>query len=142
MVILVVVVQIRVLSSQPSEEYFKVVAAHVIMTRTTNSNWAPWYADLPNSRVQCLICGDDFARKKGRMLSHLGYVAVEGRDTNVRLCKLAKPDVFRAFRGCAGDAPAPPEPMESQHFQGSAGSEEPICQGSQSSTMHASCGAS
>jgi hypothetical protein len=53
-----------------------------------------------------------------------------------------KPDVLRAFRGCGGIAPDVPEPVESQHLQGSAGSEEPICQGSQSSTMHASCSAS
>jgi hypothetical protein len=38
--------------------------------------------------------------------------------------------------------PAPLEPAESQHLQGSAESEEPICQGNQSSTMHAPCGAS
>jgi hypothetical protein len=53
-----------------------------------------------------------------------------------------KSDVLRAFRGCGGLAPAPPEPAESQHLQSSAESEEPICQGSQSSIMHASCGAS
>jgi hypothetical protein len=50
--------------------------------------------------------------------------------------------MLRAFRECGGVAPAPPEPAESQHLQGSVESEEPICQGSQSSTMHASCGAS
>jgi hypothetical protein len=53
-----------------------------------------------------------------------------------------KPDVLRAFCECGDVAPTPPEPAESQHLQGSAESEEPICQGSQSSTMHASCGAS
>jgi hypothetical protein len=53
-----------------------------------------------------------------------------------------KPDVLCAFRECGGVAPALPEPVESQHLQGSTESEEPICQGSQSSTMHASCGAS
>jgi hypothetical protein len=53
-----------------------------------------------------------------------------------------KPDVLRAFCECGGVAFAPPEPAELQHLQGSAESEEPICQGSQSSTMHASCGAS
>jgi hypothetical protein len=53
-----------------------------------------------------------------------------------------KPDVLRVFRECGGVAPALPEPTESQHLQSSAESEEPICQGSHSSTMHASCGAS
>jgi hypothetical protein len=53
-----------------------------------------------------------------------------------------KPDVVRAFRGCDSVAPIPPEPVESQHLQGSAEIEEPKCQGSQSSTMHESCGAS
>jgi hypothetical protein len=53
-----------------------------------------------------------------------------------------KPDVLRAFCECGGVAPIPPESAESQHLQGSAESEEPICQVSQSSTMHASCGAS
>jgi Protein of unknown function (DUF 659)/hAT family C-terminal dimerisation region len=113
------------------------------MTKTSTSNWTPWYKVVPDNKVECLICGADFSKKKNRMLSHLGYVdAKTGRDTNVGLCKLAKPHVFRAFRDCEGVAPPPLEPMESQHLQGSAGSEELICQGSQSSTMHASCGAS
>jgi hypothetical protein len=77
------------------------------------------------------------------MLSHLGYIPSTGvRDSNVKLCKNVKPDVLRVFRECGGVAPAPLEPAESQHLQGIVESEEPICQGSQSSTMHASCGAS
>jgi hypothetical protein len=77
------------------------------------------------------------------MLSHLGYIPSTGiQNSNVKLCKNVKPDVLHAFRGCSGLAPALPELTESQHLQGSAESEEPICQGSQSSTMHASCGAS
>jgi hypothetical protein len=87
--------------------------------------------------------GDDFTKKNTRMLSHLGYIPSTGtRDNNVKLCKNVKPDVLRAFHGCGGLAPAPPEPAESQHLEGSAENEEPICQGSQSSTMHASCNAS
>jgi hypothetical protein len=93
--------------------------------------------------VQCLVCGEDFTKKNSRMLSHLGYIpSTSARDSNVKLCKNMKPDVLRAFRECGGVAPTPSEPAESQHLQGSAESEEPICQGSQSSTMHASCGAS
>jgi hypothetical protein len=77
------------------------------------------------------------------MLSHLGYIPSTGaQDNNVKLCKNVKPDVLPTFRECGGIAPAPPEPTESQHLQGSAENKEPICQGSQSSTMHASCGAS
>jgi hypothetical protein len=38
LVILVVVVQIKFFSTQPFEDYFKVVAAHIIMTRTPASN--------------------------------------------------------------------------------------------------------
>jgi hypothetical protein len=77
------------------------------------------------------------------MLSHLGYIPSTGaRDSNVKLYKNVKPDVLRAFRECGGVAPTAPKPAESQHLQGSTESEEPICQGSQSSTMHASCGAS
>jgi hypothetical protein len=53
-----------------------------------------------------------------------------------------KLDVLRTFRECGNVAPTPPEPAESQHLQSSAESEEPLCQGSQSSTMHASSGAS
>jgi hypothetical protein len=99
--------------------------------------------DLQNGRVQCMICGNDFAKKNSRMSSHLGYIPSIGiRDNNVKLCKNMKPYVLRAFRGCGSLAPTPPEPAESQHLQGSAESEEPICQGSQSSTMHASYGAS
>jgi len=77
------------------------------------------------------------------MLSHLGYIPdTDVRDNNVKLCKNVKLDVLHAFCRCGGIAPDLPEPVESQHLQGSAESEEPICQGSQSSTMHASCGAS
>jgi hypothetical protein len=77
------------------------------------------------------------------MLSHLGYIPSTGaRDNNVKLCKNVKPDVLCIFRECGDVAPAPPEPTESQHLRGTTESEEPICQGSQSSTMHASCGAS
>jgi hypothetical protein len=62
------------------------------------------------------------------MLSHLGYIPSTGaRDSNVKLCKNLKPDVLRAFRGCGGLAPTPLQPVESQHLQGSAESEEPIC---------------
>jgi hypothetical protein len=112
--------------------------------KTLVSNWTPWYVDLQNTtKVQCLVCGEDFAKKNSRMLSHLGYIPSTGaRDSNVKVCKNVKPDVLRTFRECGGVAPIPPEPAESQHLQGSAESEGPICQGSQSSTMHASCGAS
>jgi hypothetical protein len=142
--ILVVVVQIKFFSTQPFEDYFKVVVAQITMTRTPASNWTLWYVDLQTStKVQCLVCGEDFTKKNSRMLSHLGYIPSTGaRDSNVKLCKNVKPDVLRGFRECGGVAPTPPEPAESQHLQGSAESEEPICQGSQSSTMHASCGAS
>jgi hypothetical protein len=114
------------------------------MTRTPASNWIPWYLDLQNTtKVQCLVCGEDFTKKNSRMLSYLGYIPSIGiRDSNVKIGKNVKPDVLRAFRECGGVAPAPPEPTESQHLQGSVESEEPICQGSQSSTMHASYGAS
>jgi hypothetical protein len=130
-------------STQPFEDYFKVVAAQITMTKTRASDWTPWYVDLKNGRVQCLVCGEDFSKQNSRMLSHLGYIPSTGaRDSNVKLCKNVKPDVLYAFRRYSGLAPAPPEPAESQHLQGSAESEEPICHGSQSSTMHASCGAS
>jgi hypothetical protein len=130
-------------STQPFEDYFKVVATLITMTRTRASDWIPWYVDLENGRVQCLVYGEDFSKKNLRMLSHLRYIPSTGtRDNNVKLCKNMKPDILRAFHGCGGLAHAPLEPAESQHLQGSAESEEPICQGSQSSTMHASCGAS
>jgi hypothetical protein len=77
------------------------------------------------------------------MLSHLGYIRSSGeQNNNVKLCKNMKPDVAHVFCGCGNVAPTPPEPVELQHLLGSAESEEPICQGSQSSTMHESCGAS
>jgi hypothetical protein len=78
-----------------------------------------------------------------RMLSHLGYICNNGeRDTNVKFCKNIKLNVARVFRGCGGMAPAPPKPVELQHLQHSAQSEEPICQGSPSSIIHKSSGAS
>jgi hypothetical protein len=115
-----------------------------LLTRTPASNWIPWYVDLQNTiKVQCLVCGEDFTKKHSRMLSHLGYIPSTGaRDNNVKLCKNLKPDVLHAFCECGGVAPALPKPAESQHLQGSAESEESICQGSQSFTMYASCGAS
>ena len=77
------------------------------------------------------------------MLSYLGYIpSIGARENNVKLCKNMKPDMLRVFHGCGGIAPAPFELVELQHLQGSGESEEPICQGSQSSIMHASCGAS
>jgi hypothetical protein len=114
------------------------------MTRTPASNWTPWYVDLQNTtKVQCLLCREDFTKKNLRILSHLGYIPSTGaRDSNVKLCMNVKPNVLRAFRECGGVASAPPKSAESQHLQGSTESEEPICQGSQSSTMYASCGAS
>jgi hypothetical protein len=78
-------------------------------------------------------------RSHGRPRGHRPIVRPS---ENVRLTTVVKPDVLRAFRECGGVAPTPPEPAELQHLQGSAENEEPICQGSQSSTMHASCGAS
>jgi hypothetical protein len=75
LVILVVVVQINFFSTQPFEDYFKVVAAQITMTRTPASNWTPRYVDLQNTmKVQCLVCGEDFTKKNLRMLSHLGYI--------------------------------------------------------------------
>jgi hypothetical protein len=113
------------------------------MTRTPASDWTPWYVDIGDGRVRCRICRDDFIKKNGRMLSHLWYIrSSEERNNNVKLCKNMNPDVLRAFHGCGSLALVPPEPAELQHLQGSAESEEPICHASQSSTMHASCGAS
>jgi hypothetical protein len=130
-------------STQSFEDCFKVVVAQTTMTRTPASNWTPWYVDLGDSRVQCQICGDAFTKKNTRMLSHLGYIHNSGtRNNNVKLWKNMKPNVLCAFCGCGGVAPAPPEPPELQHLQGSTESEEPICQGNQSSTMHESCSAS
>jgi hypothetical protein len=102
------------------------------MTRIPASNWTPWYVDLQSTtKVQCLVCGEDFTKKNSRMLSHLGYIpSIGARDSNVKLCKNVKPDVLCAFHECGGVAPTPPEPAESQHLQGSVESEEPICQGS------------
>jgi hypothetical protein len=73
------------------------------MTRILASDWIPWYVDLQNSRVQCLVYGEDFTKKNSRMLSHLGFIPSTGaRDSNVKLCKNVKLDVLRAFRGCGG----------------------------------------
>ena len=64
LVILVIVVQIKFFSTQPFEDYFKIIAAQITMTRTAASNWTPWYVDVLNTtKVQCLICREDFARK-------------------------------------------------------------------------------
>jgi hypothetical protein len=132
------------------EANFKVLAAEAIMTRTTLSDWIPWYVEEPDNnnnnmlhKVKCRICGDNFTKKNSSMLSHLGYIRnTSERDNNVRLCKNMKPDVACAFCKYSGVAPAPPEPAESQHLQGSVQSEEPICQGTPNSTMQESCGAS
>jgi hypothetical protein len=75
------------------------------MMRTYVSDWTPWYVELTESRVRWLICGDDFTKKNGRMLSHLRYIRSSGERANtVKLCKNMKPDVARAFRGCGGMA--------------------------------------
>jgi hypothetical protein len=38
--------------------------------------------------VTCRICGDSFAKKNERMLSHLEYIYSNGeRNTRVKLCK-------------------------------------------------------
>jgi hypothetical protein len=78
--------------------------------------------------MQCLVCGEDFTKKNSRMLSHVGYIrSTCARDSNIKLCNNVKPDLLCAFCECGGVAPAPPEPVESQHLQGSMESEEPIC---------------
>ena len=60
--------------------------------------------------MNCQICRDIFIKKNARMLSYLGYIgSTDQRDNNVRLCKNMKPNVVRAFHGCIGVAPAPPE---------------------------------
>jgi hypothetical protein len=89
LVILVVLVQIKFFSTQPSEDYFKVVATHITMTRTPASNWTPWYVDTLNTiKVQCLVCGEDFTKKNSRMLRHLGYIPSTGtRDSNIKLAR-------------------------------------------------------
>jgi hypothetical protein len=122
-------VQTNFFSTQPFEDYFKVVAVLITMTRTPASNWIPWYVDLQNTtKVQCLVCREDFTKKNSRMLSHLGYIPSTGaRDSNVKLYKNVKPDVLCAFRECGDVAPALPEPAESQHLQGSVERKEPIC---------------
>jgi hypothetical protein len=113
------------------------------MTRGIDRYWSPWYAHELENKVTCQICGNSFTKKNCRMLSHLGYIQSNGkRDTNVKLCKNMKPDVGCVFRGCGGVAPTPLEPIESQHLQGSAQSEEPICQGTPSSIIYKSYGAS
>jgi hypothetical protein len=84
-------------STQPFEDYFKVVAAQITMTRTPASDWTPWYVDLQTGRVQCLICGEDFTKKNSRMLSHLRYIpSIGARDSNVKLCKNVKPNMLHA----------------------------------------------
>jgi hypothetical protein len=100
-------VQINFFSTQPFEDYFKVIATQITMTRTPASNWTPWYVDLQNTtKMQYLVCGEDFTKKNLRMLSHLGYIPSTGvRDSNVKLCKNVKPNVLRAFRECGGVAP-------------------------------------
>jgi hypothetical protein len=35
-------------STQPFEDYFKVVVAQMTMTRTPTSDWTPWYVGLQN----------------------------------------------------------------------------------------------
>jgi hypothetical protein len=79
LVILVVLVQIKFFCTQPFQDYFKVVATQITMTRTPASNWTPWYVDVQNTtKVQCLVCGEDFTKKNSRMLSHLGYIPSTG----------------------------------------------------------------
>jgi hypothetical protein len=67
-------------STQPFEDYFKVFAALITMTRTPASDWTPWYVDLDDGRMQCRICGDDFTKKNRTMLSHLGYIRSSGEN--------------------------------------------------------------
>ena len=96
-------------STQPFEEYFKVVAAQTTITRGAISNWTPWYVELTKKKVKCQICRDILTKKNGRMLNHLGYICNSGeRDNNVKFCKNMKRDMACAFCGCGGVAPIPP----------------------------------
>ena len=115
MVILIVVVQIKFFSTQLFEDYFKVVATQITMTRTPASNWTHGYVDVSNTtKVQRLICRKDFARKNSRMLSHLGYIpSTSIQDSNVRFYKNVKLDVLYVFCGCGGIAPDLSELTES-----------------------------
>ena len=94
--------------------------------------------DLQNTtKVQCLICGEDFAKKNLRILSHLGYIPnTNARDSNVKYCKNVKSNVLCVFRGCGGIALTLPELVELQHLQGSVESDEPICQAVRALNAH------
>jgi hypothetical protein len=54
-------------STQPFEDYFKVIVAQTTMTRIPASDWTTWHLDLGDGRVQCRICGDAFTKKNTRI---------------------------------------------------------------------------
>ena len=114
------------------------------MTKTSASDWTPWYTDEPNSRVRCLLCNESFAKKPARMLSHLGYVDKQGsRNTGVRLCRRLKPEVKLAFQTCGGIAPAAPIPRTTNAESCNvANNEVEHCISTPTPTMGDSCGGS
>jgi hypothetical protein len=72
------------------EANFEVLPTEAIMTRTTLSDWTPWYVEeLDNNnnnnlhKIKCRICGDTFTKKNSRMLSHLGYIRSTGERTTM-----------------------------------------------------------
>jgi hypothetical protein len=84
--------------SLPYKDNFQVVSAETTMTRSTVSNWIPWYVDEPKYKVTCRLCGNSFTKENGRMLSHLRYIRKNGEtDINVKLCKNMKLDLGHVF---------------------------------------------
>lgn len=74
-----------------------------------SKDFSPWYGIPSPNKVQCKACKAVFAKKHGRMLSHLGYVGPSGlRDTGVSLCSMLTSANRARFLRCKGKFPESP----------------------------------
>ena len=71
-----------------------------------SKDWSGWYGIPSTGKVKCKACNSVFAKKIGRMLSHLEYEDLSSvRDTGVSLCSQLTPDVRALFIQSNGTFP-------------------------------------
>ena len=71
-----------------------------------SKDFSGWYTVTPSGKVKCKACTSEFANRKGRMLSHLGYAGKNGtRDTGISLCSRLTSAIQALFLRCDGVFP-------------------------------------